>query len=151
LVYVYNGKDVHLGDIHIVASLKGVYSRIFDRVLLILSMQTINIFFVSLFIFIFFYQLVGRHIISLASFAESIRFDSTDQIFQLDRKLKTKKPDELEQLVTSFNLMRKNLALDINRREIVEKELQESEARYQSLYDDSPDMYVSVSSHDASI
>ncbi len=151
LVYVYNGKDVHLGDIHIVASLKGVYSRIFDRILIILSMQTINIFLVSLFIFIFFYQLVGKHIISMASFAESIRFDSKDQIFQLDRKLKTKKPDELEQLVTSFNLMRKNLARDINRREIAEKELRKSEERYQSLYDDAPDMYVSVSSQDASI
>jgi PAS domain S-box-containing protein len=127
LVYAYNGKDVHLGDMHIVASLKGVYSRIFNRILIILSMQTINIFLVSLFIFIIFYQLVGKHIISMASFAESMRFDSTDQMFQLDRKLKTKNPDELEQLVTSFNSMRQKLARDINRREIVEKTLQESE------------------------
>jgi PAS domain S-box-containing protein len=138
LVYVYNGMDVHLGDMHIVASLKGVYSRIFDRILLIVSMQAINIFLVSLFIFIFFYQLVGKHIISMASFAESIRFDSMDKIFQLDRKLKTKKPDELEQLVTSFNLMRENLARDINRRKIVEKELQESEENLQNTFDISP-------------
>jgi PAS domain S-box-containing protein len=138
LVYVYNGKDVHLGDMHIVASLKAVYSRIFDRILVILSMQTINIFLVSLFIFILFYQLVGKHIISMASFAKSIRFDSSDQMFQLDRKLKTKKPDELEELVTSFNLMRKNLARDIKRREIVEKELQESEERFRTISENAP-------------
>lgn len=133
LFYAYNGRDVHLGDIHIIASLKGVYKRIFDRILIILGMQTINIFLVSLFIFIFFYQLVGRHIISMASFAESTRFDSMDQMFQLDRKLKIKKPDELAQLVISFNLMRKNLAHDINRREIAEQEIIKTKQFYENI------------------
>jgi two-component system sensor kinase FixL len=127
LVYVYNGRDVHLGELHVVASLKGVYARIFDRVIVILSIQTIKTFLVSLFIFIIFYQLVGKYIISMASFVESIRFESMDQPLQLDRKSNTKKPDELDQLVTSFNRMQENLARDILRREIVEKELHESE------------------------
>jgi PAS domain S-box-containing protein len=127
LVYDYNGRDVHLGELHMVASLKGVYARILDRVLVILSIQTIKTFLVSLFIFFIFYQLVGKYIIYMASFVESIRFESMDQPLHLDRKPKKKKPDELDQLTTSFNRMRENLARDIIRRETAEKELRESE------------------------
>lgn len=130
LVYVYNGQDVHLGELYVTASLKGVYTRIFDRILVILSIQTVKTFLVSLFILLIFYQLVGKHIIYMASFVESILFKSMDQPFDLNlKKPKTKKPDELDQLATSFNLMRKNLARDIIQREMVEKELRESEYR----------------------
>jgi PAS domain-containing protein len=142
LDYVYNGRDVHLGELHVVASLKGVYARIFDRVVVILIIQTIKTFLVSLFIFIIFYQLVGKYIVSMASFVESMRFESMDQPLHLNRKLKTKKPDELDKLVTSFNGMRENLARDITRREIAEKELRKSENRFRALYNNSPDMYM---------
>jgi len=87
----------------------------------------------------------------MASFVESIHFESLDQPLQLDRKPKAKNPDELDQLVTSFNRMQENLGRDIIRRKIAEKELQESEMRYHNLYDNAPDMYVSVSPNDASI
>ena len=151
LVYDYNGRDVHLGELHVVASLKGIYGRIFDRVLVIFIIQTIKTFLVSLFIFIIFYQLVGKYIIYMASFVESLRFESMDQPLHLDGKPKKKKPDELDQLTTAFNRMRQNLARDIIRRETAEKELRESENKFRVLYDNSPDMYVSVSPDDASI
>ena len=83
LVYVYNGRDMLLGELHIVASLKGVYSRILGRILVILSIQTVKIFLVSLFIFIIFYQLVGKHIIHMASSVESIDFESMDHGYQV--------------------------------------------------------------------
>jgi signal transduction histidine kinase/ActR/RegA family two-component response regulator len=122
LIYVYNGRDVHLGDLHVVASLKGVYARILDRVLVILSVQTVKTFLVSLFIFIIFYQLVGKHIVHLASFAESIRFESIDQRLHLNRKSKAKRPDELNQLASSFNRMLKELARGISERKRAEAE-----------------------------
>lgn len=127
LVFIYDGQAIHLGEMHVVASLKGIYARIFDRVLVILSIQTIKTFLVSLFIFLIFYQLVGRYIIHMASFVESICFEPTDQPLRLDRKSKTGKPDELDLLVTSFNQMQENLIKDIIRREITEKELRQSE------------------------
>jgi PAS domain S-box-containing protein len=137
LVYIYNGQDVHLGELHVVASLKGVYQRIIDRVLVILGIQAVKTFLVCLFIFIIFYLLVGKHIIHMASFFESIRFESMDQPLRLDRKSKTKKPDELDQLAASFNRMRENLAQDIIRRETAEKELQESALLFSQMFEQS--------------
>ena len=123
LVYDYNGQDVHLGELHVVASLKGVYARILDRVLVILGIQTIKTFLVSLFIFIIFYLLVGKHIFYMASFVESIRFESMEQPLHLDRKPNTKKPDELDQLSTAFNRMRENLARDITEKKLAEEQI----------------------------
>ena len=141
LIYAYNGRDVHLGELHVVASLKDVYARIFDQVMVILSIQTIKIFLVSLFIFIIFYQLVGRHIISLASFTKSMHFETMDQQLTLDRKPKTKKPDELDQLVISFNQMRKNLVLDITKLKHAEETLQKSNSLLSSILE-SPDNII---------
>jgi len=123
LVYDYNGQDVHLGELHVVASLKGVYARILDRVLVILGIQTIKTFLVSLFIFIIFYLLVGKHIFYMASFVESIRFESMEQPLHLDRKPNTKKPDELDRLSTAFNRMRENLARDITEKKLAEEQI----------------------------
>lgn len=135
LVYVYNGRDVHLGELHVVASLKGIYSRLLDRVLLILGVQTIKTFMVSLFIFVIFYQLVGKYIIYMASFVESINFESLKNMLYLDRKPLAKEPDELDSLVNAFNRMRENLSQDIIMREAAEKELRESEDKFRSISD----------------
>ena len=125
LIYVYNGRDVHLGELHVVASLKGIYAGIYDHVMVILCIQVITIFSLSLFIFIIFYKLVGKHIVYMASFVESIHFESMNQPLLLHRKVKLNKPDELELLVTSFNLMRKNLTQYLLQQEIAKKEILE--------------------------
>lgn len=109
LVFVYNGRNIDLGELHVVTSLKDVYARIFDRILVILGVQTIKTFLVSLFIFIIFYQLVGKHIISMTSWAKLMRFESMDQTLQMDRKSDSKNSDELDQLAKSFNQMQINL------------------------------------------
>jgi len=114
LVFVYNGRNIDLGVLHVVTSLKDVYARIFDRFLVILGVQTIKTFLVSLFIFIIFYQLVGKHIISMASWAKLLRFESMDQPLQMDRKSDSKNSDELDQLAKSFNQMQKNLINSYN-------------------------------------
>jgi len=129
LSFLRKEKENPVGILLVDVNLGGVYTRLINRVVIILLSQSIKTFLVSLFIFFLFYQLVGKHIISMASFFESIQFKSMDQPLQLDRKPKTNKPDELDQLVTSFNRMKDNLARDILRREIAEKELSVSEYR----------------------
>ncbi|MBA3013105.1 MAG: PAS domain S-box protein [Desulfobacula sp.] len=121
---------------------------------MILSIQTIKTFLVSMFIFVIFYQLIGRHIISMSSWAEAIRFDSMDQLLQINRKANSEKPDELDQLVKSFNRMQENLnnsyntlkknnldlKKEITEREKVENALIKSETYLQTLIHTIPDL-----------
>ena len=136
LIYNYNGLDVHLGELYVTASLKGVYSRFFDRILLIFSIQMIKTFLVSLFIYYIFYNLVGKHLTFMASFVNSLRFESIDSQLHLNRKSKIENPDELGQLAASFNQMRENLKQDISKRKHAEEELQ----KYKYIVSSSSDM-----------
>jgi PAS domain S-box-containing protein len=127
LTYVYDGQEVQLGELHLVASLKGVYARILDRVWVILNVQILETFLVALFIFFLFYQLVGRHITHMASYVESMRFESMDEPLHLNRKPHMKNPDELDQLATSFNRMRENLARYLTERKRVEEQIKQQQ------------------------
>ena len=137
LVYTYNGKDIKLGELRVVASLKNIYTRIFDRILVILSIQTIKTFLVSIFIFIIFYQLVGKHIISMASFVESIKFDIIDGTRFRSEKPLSRNPDELDQLGNAFNKMIDNLSIATNN-------LKNREEKYRLLVENQTDLIVKV-------
>jgi PAS domain S-box-containing protein len=138
LIYIYDGREVLLGELQVVASLNGVYARILDRVLVILCIQTVKTFLVALFIFFLFYQLVGRHIIDMASYVESMRFESMDQPLHLNRKPHRKKPDEVDQLAASFNRMRENLARYITECKQADVALRESEERFRTICENAP-------------
>ena len=138
LTYVYNDRDVHLGELHVVASLEGARARVRDRVLGILSIQAVMTLLVAVFIFFIFNQLVGRHIISMATLAESIRFKSIGQPLHLNRRSDPKRPDELDQLVASFNRMRENLIRDIAVREQAKEALREQERFISAIANTSP-------------
>ncbi len=113
LIKVYNGQDVHLGELHVVASLKGVYAGLWGRGVKILILQLVGALLLSLFIFIIFHQLVGRHIANMAAFVESMRFESMEQDLHLNRRRARRRPDELDQLATAFNRLRGNLGSHI--------------------------------------
>ena len=138
LTYVYNGRDVGLGELHVVASLEGARARIRDRVLAILVMQAVMTLLVAVFIFFVFNHLVGRHIISMTTLAESIRFKSIGQPLHLNRRSNPKRPDELDQLVASFNRMRENLIRDIAVQEQAEEALREQERFISAIANTSP-------------
>jgi methyl-accepting chemotaxis protein len=110
LSFLRKEKENSVGILLVDVNMGGVYKRLINRAVIILLSQLIKTFLVSSFIFFIFYQLVGKHIISMASFFESIHSESMDQPLQLDRKPKTNKSDELDQLVTSFNRMRAALS-----------------------------------------
>ena len=73
---------------------------------------------------------------------------------ELDTVIEIKSKDEIGQLAESFNKMTEDLKSitasrdmlnkEIAERKRAEKELRESEARYEDLYDNAPDMFVSV-------
>jgi len=129
LSYLYDGRDVRLGELRVVASKKGVYARVVDRFLVILSIEAIQTSLVALFIFLLFYLLVGKHILYMASYVESLRFESMGQPLHLNRIPRMMKPDEVDQLAASFNRMREKLARDITERKQAEEALLASEER----------------------
>ena len=134
LVYPYNGQEVFLGDLHIVASRENFYKRAIDVVLESFMVRVIEIFAIAFFLFIMFYYLVGRHIVFMASFIESMNFKSMDKPLILDREIEGMGHDEIDQLVTSFNRMRENLRLDIVQEKLVEQKLQKSEEKFKSVF-----------------
>ena len=125
LFYMYRGQRVSLGILHVVASLDGVYSRLWDKALVILASQAVKTFLVSTFIFILFYLLIGRHLLTLARYAEHFHPDAPSEPFALERR-KSDPPDELDQVVTSMNLMRSSLNRHLS-------DLKESEARFRDI------------------
>jgi two-component sensor histidine kinase len=108
LYYTYRGERILLGSLHVVVSLDGIHSRLWDKALVILVSQTIKTFLVSGFIFILFYILIGRHLLALAGFAESFDPDAPPKAIVFQRR-KSGPPDELDQVVASMNKMQSRL------------------------------------------
>jgi two-component system cell cycle sensor histidine kinase/response regulator CckA len=121
--YSYDNREIHLGTLHVVASLTGVYKRLIDRALVILGIQAFRAFSVSMFILLLFHAMVGRHLTRMASYAKTLDLKNLSTVLTLNRSTRKKrKKDELEQLVFSINEMRKNLINSLS-------ELHQSEER----------------------
>jgi PAS domain S-box-containing protein len=133
LSYRYDNADINLGELHVVASLDEIYSRIFNRILLILSTQTVKTFLVSLFVFYIFFQLVGKHVFELASFVESIDLNTVGHRSFSFQKKKSIETDELDRLADAFNRMVTSLSKAMSK-------ITESEKKYRDLVDNTPDI-----------
>ncbi len=122
LSYKFKGQDKILGVLKATASLTGIYKRLWSRIAVILSTQAVKTFLVSAFIFYLFYILVGRHLIFMADYAKRLDLKLLHTPLDLKRK-PPKDSDELETLVQSINIMRKNIADDLIARNLAEQEL----------------------------
>lgn len=107
--YDFRGQQLHLGDITAVADLTGVYSRLLDRVLIILGTQAVKTFAVSMFILLVFHRLVGRHLRTMAEYASSLSSERLEEPLVLDRALSSETRDELSVLAAAMNSMREGL------------------------------------------
>lgn len=112
LNHIYKEKNLLLGEVHIVATLDGIYERLVDKIYVILLTQSIKTFVVSLFIIYLFQLLVGRHLVTIAQFISTNKHKNIDKSLKLNRTIsKYTQDDELEQTVDAINRMRKNLHL----------------------------------------
>ncbi len=110
LQYTHRGNSVHLGKLRAVASLRGVYQRLKDKVLFILVSQAVKTFLVSFFILFLFQVMVGRHLKRIAAYSEHVHLDQTATIFALNRRgHDTRGEDELDLVVNAINDMRFNM------------------------------------------
>lgn len=134
LYHLYNGKKILLGSLVTYASLDGVYSRLIDKVWVILISNGIKTFAVALFMYVMFASLVTRHVEKIVRYLNEIDFNDThiEKDLKLSRLMRSKNDqDELDQLVASVNNMRHKHTQVMLERENVEKELRESKLRYE--------------------
>lgn len=104
ILYQVRGVDQTIGTLYVEASLAEVYRSLIDKALFILVSQGAKTFIVSLFIVYIFYRLVTRHLADIAYFLGGSDLRNSDQELSLDRS-PPEKPDELDEVVSSFNRM----------------------------------------------
>jgi len=125
LSYLFKGEERKLGVLKATANLTGLYKLLWSKTTLILCTQAVKTFMVSAFIFFIFYILVGKHLIFMADYARRFNFNHLESPLILKRK-PPKNSDELETLAQSINVMRQNLANDIEERRRAEQEIEAS-------------------------
>jgi signal transduction histidine kinase len=145
------GKLTQIGTLYIEAALTDVYRRLMGEALVILVSQGAKTFLVSLFILFIFSRLVTRHLATIAQFMRSYDFHRPAAALALKRRPRAA-PDELDQVVMSFNDLCASLQLayrnqqatndaleqDVAMRIRKEEALREAEQRYRHLFHDMP-------------
>lgn len=110
LVHHYKDQSVTLGALSATASLDGVYSRLLDKVFVILGTQAIKTFLVSAFLFLLFQYLVTRHLVHMSNYARALVPGTLGTPLHLERSEQASAPpDELDDVVHAINEMRDNL------------------------------------------
>lgn len=106
LTHGYRDQQTDLGTLRVVASLDNVYSRLYDRVLVIFGSQAVKTFLVATFMLLLFQWLVVRHLGHLSRFVRDKRLNDASGNFSLNRvRGKDDAPDELDDVVNAFNDM----------------------------------------------
>jgi diguanylate cyclase (GGDEF)-like protein/PAS domain S-box-containing protein len=116
---VHQGDEMFkLGELTITADLRRVYSDMKDKVLVILAIQFLKTFFISILIVWIFQHFVARHLTSMANYAREFSLNNLAEPLKLDRPdTGLNRRDELAQVTEAINQMRKRLAEDVERQE----------------------------------
>jgi PAS domain S-box-containing protein len=136
MVYRHRGRNITIGTLTVVASLSGIYRRLFDRVWIILVSNAIKTFLVATFILFIFHTLVTRHLARIADFARQLDVKKLGKRLSLEREASpAHKPDELAQVTNAINEMTKRLNEDITA-------IRRTEEKFQGLLESAPDAIV---------
>ncbi len=134
LEYDHLGDEISIGTLNVVASLEGVYTHLWNKILIILSTQAIKTFCMSAFILFIFQYLITRHLKTMVVYTRKIGLDNLEQPLELNRRFAAEQEmDELDVVVKAFNDMRENLIKDIEQRERAEEALSRSEEQHRTL------------------
>ena len=104
-----------MGKLQVVASLDGVFRRLWAQSITILLSQLMMTFFTSIFLVLLFSRLLTRHLGTMANYALRLDLDNLDTPLTLNRSaIPGKSPDELDQVVNAFNTMRLSILSGLN-------------------------------------
>ena len=98
-----------VGELFLIASLESATQKIKEQIKVFIVIQAIQFLFVTIIMFSLFKNLVSKHLVKMAKYAENLDLqDLSGNILSLDRK-KDSAEDELDTVANSLNIMKKNL------------------------------------------
>lgn len=110
LIYSHRGQKLEIGRLTVIASLDGVYQRLLDKFWIILVSNAVKTFLVASFILFIFYQLITRHLLTIADFARDLKINQLGKSLALSRiSTQNKNTDELDMVVNAINKMQANM------------------------------------------
>jgi PAS domain S-box-containing protein len=136
-----SGETIPGGTLTVIASLQGVYQRLWSRILVVLVSNTIKTFVAAFCILLIIQFLITRHLFTMATYAQQLDLDKLDTCLSLDRrKSRSSEPDELDEVVNAVNDMQERMKVDIGKREEAEKALRQSEEKYRFVTENATDV-----------
>ena len=114
LEYQHFGKMNAIGTLYIIASLEGLYQRLYDRIKIILFTRIFIALIMSGLFLLIFQHLVSRHLSKLAQYTQGLDLNNLGSPLTLNRSSsKDGAPDELEKVVRAINGMQLHIQEDI--------------------------------------
>lgn len=133
LTYQHKNTIHNVGTLEVHAALNAVYTRIIDKVLLILISNAFKTFLVAGFSILLFYYLVTRHLYRLLNRVQNFRVTDVNLPLKLSRGSGlNNKPDELELLVLAFNQLQLEVTESYQK---IFKEKEKSQVTLNSIVD----------------
>lgn len=124
-----------LGVLHVVLGHRQLVEFLTGQAVSIGIATVTTMLFSSLILFLLFRRRVTRHLVTIADYTRSLNFRLLDTPLVLD-KIPHVPPDELDELSTSFNLMRQTLVTELELRDRDQAELMMHRERLEHLVDE---------------
>ncbi|MBU3918081.1 PAS domain-containing protein, partial [bacterium] len=132
-----DGNSVTVGELTTIASYADIYDRLIDRIVIVFSTNAAKTFCAAFIILAIIQLTVTRHLKTMAMYAKTLDLNTSDNRLSLNRQ-KSKRPDELEEVVLAFNEMRKKIQLDLKAQKSAKKALEEEKEKFKMLLENLP-------------
>lgn len=135
-----------LGRLYVVATTDHINNFIFKRFIILFAVQLATALLIAAVILYLLKMMVIGKIEQMADYASNLTVDNLSKPLALKSiHGKIFAADEITDLERAINLMRSNLLIDIQKRRQIEEALNESNEKYQLLYNKNPSMYLTIS------
>ncbi len=142
LTYIYNAKEIHLGELEVIADLNKLYNQLIDKIIVILTSQAVKTFLTSFFILFIFQRLVTRHLETIAKFTKELTINKKSKDLTLNKLSSEDTRDELDNLTEAINIMQtqiytsyKKVSSELEARKAAENIIKEQAVYHQSIID----------------
>lgn len=127
MIYHFQGRNIQIGTLTVIAGYDRIYSRLLGRAFLILGTNALMTFVLAAFMFVLFHYQVNRHLLTIADYLKGVDFQDSAKPLKLERE-SSGVHDELDLLAESINTMRIHSQESMNA-------LMESEQKFHAIAD----------------